>query len=96
MDPEVVIPAVLAIALVYVVAPCAVVAALAARRARTVTCPETAGPALVKLDPKRAVRAVFSNLGPRVVDCARWPERAGCERGCEAGLSTWWTAPVGS
>lgn len=87
MDPEVVIPEVVAIGLGYVLLPAMAVHALGARRPHPVTCPENGAEAIVRLDPKRAVRALFSGAPQRVVACSRWPERSGCDRACEAAVS---------
>jgi hypothetical protein len=86
MDPEVVIPEVVAIGLGYVVAPAILVAMADARSSRSVTCPENGQAATVRLDPKRAVLGFFTDAAPRVCGCSRWPERAGCNRVCEAEL----------
>lgn len=47
-----------------------------------VTCPETAQPAGVKVDPRRA--ALSSRQAPdfSLTFCSRWPERQDCGRAC--------------
>lgn len=58
------------------------------RAVRVVRCPETGLPTDVAADTGLALRRGW--LGPvdlRLRSCARWPERAGCDQGCLAGLS---------
>ena len=57
------------------------------RAVRVVRCPETGLPTDVEADAGLAARRAW--LGPvelRLKACARWPERAGCDQGCLAGL----------
>lgn len=86
MDPSVVIPSVVGIGLLYAVAPAAVVAATAARKPHLVLCPDNGQSETVRLDPVRAVRSFFGGGAQRVTSCSRWPEKAGCDRACEACL----------
>jgi hypothetical protein len=60
-----------------------VLAVVLAARQRQVICPENGAPADVRCDGRQAVRSMFGRGGDRVVGCERWPERAGCDRGCE-------------
>ena len=55
---------------------------------RVVRCPETGLPTDVAADPGLAMRrGWFGPVELRLKACARWPERAGCDQGCLAGLS---------
>src|SRR5205823_13777268 len=50
---------------------------------RTVTCPETRAPAVVRLDVARAVRTQIAGKPDlRLRSCSRWPERRGCPQKC--------------
>jgi len=53
------------------------------RGTRTVNCPETHGPASVRMN---AIRAAFTGLSGKpevsLASCSRWPERAGCDQAC--------------
>ena len=59
----------------------------AARRRQRVRCTETGKDVQVRCDPVQAARATFTDEPPRVDDCSRWPERAGCDRACEKDVS---------
>jgi uncharacterized protein YbaR (Trm112 family) len=53
------------------------------RGTRVVTCPETKGPAAVKLDIAHATKTGASGeIELRVRSCSRWPERQGCGQPC--------------
>ena len=84
MDPSMVIPEVVGIGLFYGLLPAIAIQAGAARRPRLVACPADGTSAAVRLDVGQAVRALFTDDPPRVTDCSHWPERAGCDRACEA------------
>jgi hypothetical protein len=81
-----------AIALLYIVMTAAVfagaLALLAMWRAnhRAATCPETGKGVEVAVDRAQAAKAVFTGDHLKVVDCDRWPGRAGCDRDCENKL----------
>lgn len=85
MNPWIVIPVVVALALVWL-ALVAWATYRAADRPVTVTCPETHAPVKVRRDPLQAVKSLFSRKSQRVVACDRWPERADCDRACERDL----------
>lgn len=86
MDPEIVIPTILAIGIAYVVLPTMAIAAADASGPRMVRCPESAGPAAVRIDQRRAMLRMFNDACQRVTACSRWPERAGCDRACESAI----------
>lgn len=53
------------------------------RGTRVVTCPETRGPAAVRLDVADAVVAALRGSDEhRLADCSRWPERQACGQAC--------------
>jgi hypothetical protein len=59
------------------------------RGTRVVTCPETQGPAAVKLDVGHAVRSgAAGDIELRMRSCSRWPERRECGQKCLDELSS--------
>jgi hypothetical protein len=84
MDPEVVLPTVAALGLGYVVLPAMAIGMVTTRR--EVVCPRDEEAALVRLERRRAVRSLFDGGSQHVIACSLWPERAGCDRACEAAL----------
>lgn len=82
MEPLIVIPAIIAIAIVFVVVPVAVTTYLGARKPLEITCPGVGARVMVQVDAKRATLAMFSTARQRVTGCSLWPERAFCERDC--------------
>ena len=81
--PWIILTAIAALALGYVIVPIMVDALLRFRRRRTVRCPETGLLAMVTLDARHA--ALTAVPGPpdvRVADCSLWPEKQGCEERC--------------
>ncbi len=87
MDPEVVIPAVMGIGVAYVVAPVLGVQLVSARKPQRVTCPDDHREQFVTLDLKRAAVTAFTGGPQHVRGCSRWPEKAGCNRACEAAIA---------
>ena len=58
------------------------------RGTRVVTCPETKGPAAVRLDIAHAAATAASDQNElRVRTCSRWPERQECGQQCLAEIS---------
>jgi hypothetical protein len=81
--PLIVIAAVMALAMLYVLTPVAADAFFRYRARRVLRCPETGKEAEVSVDARRA--AFTSALGKtllRVKDCSLWPERKGCRQDC--------------
>jgi hypothetical protein len=81
--PWIVIAAILAIALLYVLVPVVTDAFRRYRRRKILRCPETGRDTGVAIDASTA--ALTSAFGPpvlRVKDCSLWPERKDCEQGC--------------
>ena len=59
------------------------------RGTRVVTCPETQGPAAVRLDVGHAVRSgATGEADLRVRSCSHWPERRECGQTCLEELSS--------
>ena len=81
--PWIIIAAIAAIAVLYILLPVAADTFSRYRAKRVLRCPETGGEAEVSVDASRA--AFFSTLGRtilRVKDCSLWPERKGCGQDC--------------
>jgi len=83
--PWIILAAIAALAVAYVVVPVMIDAFLRFRRRRTVRCPETGLMASVSIDAGHA--ALTAVPGPptlKVTDCSLWPEHHGCEEKCVA------------
>lgn len=81
--PWILIAAILAIALLFVLVPVVTDAFRRFRTRKILRCPETGRDAEVGIDASKA--ALTSAFGPpvlRVKDCSLWPERKGCEQDC--------------
>ena len=89
MDPKIVIPEIAAMAAAFVFLPVVACAMSDARRPHGVECPENGQRVTVRLDPARTVLNLFAGSRQRVSACTRWPERAGCDRGCEPSIPSW-------
>jgi hypothetical protein len=82
-NPLLLIGALLALAILYVVIPVAVDGVMRFRKGVRVTCPETGQPLDVHVTAMSAAASSFRGPGKlRVVSCPRWPERAACDRMC--------------
>jgi len=82
-SPWILVAAILAIALLYVLVPVVTDAFRRFRTRRMLRCPETGTGAEVGIDASKA--ALSSAFGPpvlRVKDCSLWPERKDCEQDC--------------
>jgi hypothetical protein len=80
-----------AVGALYVVAPVMLDAYSRFRGTKQVTCPETGGPAEIRVDAAQA--ALTAALGPpdaEVRRCSRWPQRQHCLEQCVSQIS----APV--
>ncbi len=74
---------VVSVAIIYIVVPIAVDTFMRFRGPREVTCPENKQPVTVRVDARYAAATAATGLPKlRLVECARWPERADCEQGC--------------
>jgi hypothetical protein len=82
-SPGLLILAVVAAGLLFVLLPVMLTTFYEYRRKRTVVCPETGRPAEIGVDAGKAMRgAAFGLRTLKVEDCSRWPDREGCEEGC--------------
>lgn len=86
MDP-VVVPAVIGLGLACAVVPAVAVQMSAAARPRKVHCPDNGKQALVQLSLARAARTAFVGGDQEVNQCSRWPDKAGCNQACMAGVA---------
>jgi hypothetical protein len=81
--PWIVLVAVLAVGLLYVLMPLVADTFRRFRSPRTLSCPETGGTAEIGIDASRA--ALSSAVGRpllRVKTCSLWPERDRCKQDC--------------
>jgi hypothetical protein len=86
--PFVVILAVLAVGVVYVLMPIATDLYRTYRGKLRVICPETEQPASIELKVGRAVlTGLFGKPRLRLAGCSRWPARRGCGQDCRAQIS---------
>ena len=82
-SPGLLILAVLAAGILFVVLPVTLTAYFEYRRKKTVTCPETGSRAEIGVDAGKATRgAAFGLRTLKVEDCSLWPERRGCQESC--------------
>ena len=81
--PGIVLAAIVAVAMLYVVLPVVGEVFLRFRAKRGLRCPETGANAEVGLDARwAAFTSAFRHPILRVKNCSLWPERSGCEQGC--------------
>lgn len=82
-SPAIVIVAIVAVGILFVLAPRALHIFARYRLAREVPCPETGRTAKVDIDASRAaLTAAFGHPRLRVLWCTLWPGRWGCGQGC--------------
>ena len=75
--------AIVAIAMVYVLLPVVGGVFVRYRRTRGLTCPETGANAEVGVDAKwAALTAAFRHPVLRVKTCSLWPKRSDCQQNC--------------
>lgn len=85
LTPWILLPALGALAAVYVVLPVALDAFSRYRRRKEVRCPVSGGQAQVQIDPRSAAfSAVLGRRSLRITGCSLWPERLDCRRACLA------------
>lgn len=85
MDPWVVLPAVIVVALIFVVVPVAVVTFVHWRRPLRLTCPRAGSEAQIRVSAARAaVAAVLARGAPGIERCSLWPTLRGCREECLA------------
>jgi hypothetical protein len=83
--PWILLLAIVATAILYVLTPIVADVFARYRKPRIVRCPQTGGTAEIQIDARHA--AATSVPGPaelRVADCSRWPERKSCDQACIA------------
>lgn len=82
-DPLLVSAAIVALGLLYIVAPVAVEAFLRFRAPRPLRCPQTGSDARITLAAGRAgLTAAFGSPRLQIAACSFWPEKQGCNQGC--------------
>ncbi len=86
--PLLVLAAIAALGLFYVVFPVILDAFMRYRRIHRVNCPEDEKTALVSIDAKAAaLTAAQGKTQLRVINCSFWPARKGCAQGCMAQVA---------
>ena len=81
--PWIVLVAVLAVALLYVLMPLVADSFRRFRTPRALRCPETGATAQVGIDASRAaLSSAFGQPLLRVKNCTLWPERDRCDQHC--------------
>ena len=81
--PWIVLAAIVALAVAYVLLPVVSAVFLRFRGTKELACPETGATAKVGADARwAAVTAAFRHPVLRVKDCSLWPGRRGCEQNC--------------
>jgi hypothetical protein len=81
--PWIVLFAIAATAILYVLMPIVVSVFAQYRKRRIVRCPETGMTAEIKIDARHAAATAIP--GPpevRVADCSQWPDRKSCDQAC--------------
>ena len=81
--PWIVLVAIVALAVAYVLLPVVGAVFLRFRGTRELACPETGATAKVGADARwAALTAAFRHPVLRVKDCSLWPGRRACEQNC--------------
>lgn len=81
--PWIVVVAVLAVGLLYVLVPLVADTFRRFRNPRMLSCPETSGKAEVGIDaPHAALTSALGTPSLRVKTCSLWPERERCKQDC--------------
>jgi hypothetical protein len=85
--PLLVIAAVWALGLVYVVFPVMLAAFMRCRKSRRVACPEKQKIAVVNIDARAAAYAAAQGKTRlQIRGCSLWPEKDGCNQSCLAQM----------
>jgi hypothetical protein len=83
--PFLVLGAIAALGLGYVVFPVIMQTFFQYRKARTLNCPEEGKTAMVNIDARTAARtAAVGTARLHVLNCSLWPEKCGCAQSCLA------------
>lgn len=86
--PLLVLAAIAALGLIYVVFPVVMDAFMRYRKIRRVNCPEEEKTALMNIDAKAAALAAAQGKTQlRVSNCSLWPEKRGCAQRCLAQIA---------
>lgn len=87
MNPWIVLPAIVALGVVYVMLPIGLSAFFDYRHRKPVRCPVTGEGAWVLVNaPRAGVTAAFGHPALRVRSCSLWPPRDDCGQDCLAKL----------
>ncbi len=82
-NPMMLLGALLALAVLFVLAPLTLHIYGRYRERSALRCPETGRLTSVQVDASKAARtALFGDPTLRIKDCARWPEKKECAQGC--------------
>lgn len=85
--PLLVLTAVFALGLAYVVFPVMMQAYMSYRKNRQVRCPEEQENAIIKIDAKTAAfGAAQGKVLLQVRNCTLWPQKRGCDQRCLAAM----------
>lgn len=85
--PLIVLTAVLALGLLYVVLPVLLQTFLSYRHSREVACPKENRFATIHLNaPAAALAAMRGKTNLQIRDCSLWPKAEGCDRACLAQM----------
>lgn len=81
--PILVIAAICALALTYVLTPLVLNTFATYRKTRATLCPQDGVPAEIKIDARQATfAAIVGKSHLRVQRCSLWPQRCGCAQNC--------------
>lgn len=81
--PFLVVGAIAALGLAYVVFPVVMQTFLQYRKSRSLNCPEEGKAATVNIDAKTAARTAAVGVARlQVLNCSLWPEKCGCAQSC--------------
>lgn len=81
--PLIVVAAICALALTYVLTPLVLNTFAQYRKARPIICPEDGVPAQIKIDARQAALAAAAGKSKlRIQHCSLWPQRRGCAQQC--------------
>ena len=84
MNPWIVLPAIIALGVIYIMLPTGLQAFLRYRPRKALCCPVSGDEARVLIDARRASLSAALRGHPSlsVRDCSLWPARSGCGRDC--------------
>ncbi len=85
MNPEIVIPMVVAIAVGFLLIPSIIIAATGTRR--SATCPDNGDVVQLRLGRGAEVKRLFNDGQRSICDCSRWPENVGCDKDCIGSIT---------